>query len=164
MNLPVRTVVGTVLSRGFVYGGVNEVVSKTSEETSLAKYTLEPACCVKDKNDLPCSTGPGYCAHKNHDLCVIATCEIRYEASKESGMKDDSSEAVTESENTVSNDLHPTEKKSHLNADPHLGTTSKVTGTLLLTPIATPVTVCIAGRTVYRSETYSDGTKTVCLC
>lgn len=35
VNFHVRTVVGTVVSRGLVYGGVNEVASKTSEETGI---------------------------------------------------------------------------------------------------------------------------------
>lgn len=107
---------------------------------------------VKDKNLGPCSTGPGYCAHKNHDLCVVTTCETMYKASVDSGALDLSSDAVTKSEEVVSKDLHPAECKSHLNADPHLGSTHKVSKTLIETPMATPVSGCMFGRTVYRSE------------
>lgn len=46
------------------------------KEIGLVDCILEFIVCVKDKNDLFCLMGFGYCVYKNFDLCVIVMKEF----------------------------------------------------------------------------------------
>lgn len=139
-----RTIGVTGVPCGFKYGGVNEAVTDTTVcHVIVGEVEVDTCVCAECCET---ATGPGYFAHITGDLCNLTTKLTSCESRDAGGncMSPDASECTEISTRDT--------KKTPLNSDRHSVLVHYTTGTLMLTPMLSPATVCIIGRSVYATE------------
>lgn len=166
VNLFVCIVVGIVCLWGLVYGGVNQVCLEMLCEIGFVDCILEYIVCVKDKDDLFCLMGFGYCVYKNFDLCVKVMKELVDEVLELLGVQDNLIlQVVKELEKIVLEDDYFVLKKFYFNVDFYLGIILEVMGFLILMFMLIFVLLCIVGWILQWKEMIGDlQNKIGCLC